>query len=159
MGCRMKQLNFLNTREVKKIREQITAQFGFFPQGDYAFLQNDNDRLLMVNKDVAKLELKNLRIDRMGLYLGEMKPNHIRLSKEGAQLLVKLGGKKVTNIVDIDAQDVEIYFKGDDLTKDLGTENRLIILRYQNEILGCASYKEGKILNFLPKIHRGTVIV
>ena len=81
----MKRLNFLNTREVKKIREQVIVDFGFFPKGDYAFLKSDKDRLFIVNKDVAKLELKNLRIDRMGLYLGEVKPNQIRLSKEGAQ--------------------------------------------------------------------------
>ncbi|MBT3836634.1 hypothetical protein HOD05_00280 [Candidatus Woesearchaeota archaeon] len=155
----MKRLNFLNTREVKKIREQVIVDFGFFPKGDYAFLKSDKDRLFIVNKDVAKLELKNLRIDRMGLYLGEVKPNQIRLSKEGAQLIVRLGGNKVTNIVEINEEEVKEYFQGNDLIKDLGEKNRLIILKHKKEILGCASYKEGKILNFLPKIHRGTVIV
>ncbi|NQV91802.1 hypothetical protein HQ489_04990 [Candidatus Woesearchaeota archaeon] len=155
----MKQLNFLNTRDVKKIREQVVHDFGFFPEGDYAFLQTDRDRLFIVNKDVAKLELKNLRIDRMGLYFGEVKPNQIRLSKEGAQLLVRLGDKKVTNIIEIDEEEVKFYFQGNDLIKDLGEDNRLIILKHNKEIIGCASYKEGKVLNFLPKIHRGTVIV
>ena len=95
----------------------------------------------------------------MGLYLGEVKPNQIRLSKEGAQLIVRLGGNKVTNIVEINEEEVKEYFQGNDLIKDLGEKNRLIILKHKKEILGCASYKEGKILNFLPKIHRGTVIV
>ena len=155
----MKRINFLNSREVKKIREQLIKQFNYFPEGEYAYIQNDKGRLSIVNKDVARIELNNLRIDKMGLYFAENKPNNLRLSKEGAQLLVRLGGKKVTNIIEIDKNEVKSYFKGNDLDKDLGEDNKLVILRHDDNILGCAKYKEGKILNFLSKIHRGTVIV
>ena len=48
---------------------------------------------------------------------------------------------------------------GLDLEKNIGPEDKPIIISYKNNILGCAQYKEGKILNFLPKIHRGEVIL
>ena len=150
---------FLNSREIKKIREQVIKQFNYFPEGDYAFVENDKGRLFIITKNIAKIEINNLRIDKYGLYFAENKPNNIRLSKEGAQLLVRMGKKEVSNVIEINETEVESYFKGEDLKKDLGKESKLIILKHKKDILGCAKYKEGIILNFLPKIHRGTVIV
>lgn len=157
----MKPLTILNTRDVKKIREQVVQQFGFFVEEDYAFLQNENQRIFIVNKDISKIDLKKLIVDRMGLYFAEIKPNQVRLSKEGAQFLVQRAreaGEIVSNVIDLNEEEVRDYFAGHDLPRELG-ESRLIILTYKNEVLGCAKYKEGKILNYLPKIHRGEVIV
>lgn len=159
----MQQLTILNNREVKEIKEQLQQQFDFSPTEDYAYLKSENhDRIFIINKDVAKIDFSKLRIDKMGLYFAEMKNNRVRLSKEGAQLLrmeAQSKKKKIKNVVLLNQEEVEHYFKGNDLEKDLGAENRLILLQYQNDILGCAQYKDGKILNFLPKIHRGTVLV
>ena len=62
-------------------------------------------------------------------------------------------------MVDLSKEETKTYFLGVDLIKDLGVESRLIILKYGDQILGCAKYKETKILNFLPKTHRGEVIL
>ncbi len=158
----MPQLTFLNTREVKKIKQVLDNQFGYHFQADYAFVLNERNRLFVVNKDVAKIELKNLRIDKLGLYIGEYKENFLRLSKEGAQVLVREAREhkqKVENLVELSKEEVEKYFKGENVEKDLGEKNRLVILEHNEHIIGCASYKEGNIINFLPKINRGTVIV
>jgi NOL1/NOP2/fmu family ribosome biogenesis protein len=153
----MQQLNILNTREVKKIREQVIGQFGFFPKEDYAYLRNENNRIFLVNKDIARIELKKLKIDKIGLYFAEiMKNEEVRLSKEGAQIIGK-GAK--SNVIELNEGEIKEYFQGSDLDKDLGNDNKLVLLRYKDDIIGCAKYKEGKILNFLPKINRGTVIV
>jgi NOL1/NOP2/fmu family ribosome biogenesis protein len=152
-------LIILNTREIKKLKQILLKQFGYALEKEYAYLQNQKKRVFLVNKDISRLNLENLRIDKMGLYLGELKENYFRLSKEGAQLLVLEGKSKVENVVELSKSQVTSYFEGKDLEINLGEESKLIILSYGTDILGCARYKEGKVLNFLPKIHRRTVIV
>lgn len=158
----MQSLTILNTREVKKIKELLISQFGYALQEDYAYLKNDKDKIFLVNKDAAQLDWKKLIIDKMGLYFAEDKETEIRLSKEGAQLLAseaKRNKKKMFNVVELTMEETKSYFQGQDVQKDLGAHSKMIVLQYQDNILGCAKYKENKILNFLPKTYRGEVIL
>lgn len=158
----MQKLTILNTREIKKIKAILIEEFGYALQEDYAYLMNEKNKVFVVTKDIARVDFKKIRVDRIGLYFAESKNTQVRLSKAGAQLLVQeaqKNGKKVENLIELDHDEVKDYFKGLDLDKDLGTNDRLVILIYHKEILGCAQYKEGKILNFLPKIHRGEAIL
>ncbi len=158
----MQKLKILNTRDIKRLKETLRKEFGYALQEGYVYLQNDKNRVFLVNKDMARINLNNLRIDRFGLYFAEYKNNQARLSKEGAQLLVKEARQNhedLNNLVDLDQKETKDYFQGHDLEKDLGDEPKLIILQHKDNILGCAKYKEGKILNFLSKIHRGEVIL
>ncbi|MEW5896368.1 MAG: hypothetical protein AB1668_01635 [Nanoarchaeota archaeon] len=158
----MQPLTILNTREVKRIRDIGIEQFAYFPEEDYAYLLSEKNRIFVVNKDLSRIDLKKVRADKVGLYFAELKDNTIRLSKEGAQLLfndAKKKKKELKNVVEMNAEEIKKYFSGVDLEKDLGAENRFILLKYKVDIIGCAKYKERKIINFLPKIHRGEVIV
>ncbi|MBI2112916.1 hypothetical protein HYT52_05240 [Candidatus Woesearchaeota archaeon] len=159
----MQILSILNTRDIKKIREALIQQFGFFFKDDYAYLKNDKYRVFIINKDISQLELNNLIIDKTGLYFGEiMKNGEFRLSKEGAQLLVHKAQElkeKLHNTIELNQNQVKEYFQGFDLPYNFGAENKQVLLFYEKNVLGCARYKEGKILNFLPKIHRGEVII
>ncbi len=158
----MQQLTILNTREVKRIKEVLISQFGYALQEEYAYLKSEKNKIYLITKDAAKLDWKKLIIDKMGLYFAEDKEMEIRLSKEGAQLLAseaKKNKKKLLNLVELSMEETKIYFQGQDLEKDLGDGSRNIIIQYKNNILGCAKYKEGKILNFLPKAYRGEVIL
>jgi len=156
----MQSLTILNTREIKEVQQILREEFGAALEPEYAYLRNDKDKLFIISKDLARIEWKNLLIDKVGLYLGELHDHHFRLSKEGAQLFVRQADKqKLKNVIALTMAEVQEYCKGKDLEKDLGPENRLVIIRYESDTLGCAQYKEGKILNFLPKIHRGEVIL
>ena len=155
----MQTLTILNSRNIKKIRQLFEETYGAFYQGDYAYLQNKDGRLSLINKDMAKIDLQKLRVDKFGLYVAEIKGNAVRLSKEGAQLLAKESRDHLKNIVSLDDREVKAYFHGIDLRKNLGGEARFVLIEYKGDIIGCSKYKEGKILNYLPKIHRGEVIV
>jgi len=158
----MQSLTILNTREVKRIKELLIQQFGYALQEDYAYLLNEKNKIYLVNKDAAKLDWKKLIIDKLGLYFAEDKETEIRLSKEGAQLLAseaKKNKKKLLNVVELTKEETKNYFQGQDLPKDLGVDSKNVFLQYKHNILGCAKYKEGKILNFLPKTYRGEVIL
>jgi|SRR3989344_2534850 len=155
----MQTLDILNTRDIKKIRQLFEETYGSFFIGDYVYLQNKDGRLSLINKDIAKIDLQKLRVDKFGLYVAEIKGNSVRLSKEGAQLLAKEARDKLKNIVVLDDREIKAYFHGIDLRKDLGSEAKFVLIEYQGDIVGCSKYKEGIILNYLPKIHRGEVIV
>lgn len=158
----MQSLTILNTREVKKIKELLLQQFGYALQEDYAYLKNEKNKIYLINKDAAKLDWKKLIIDKMGLYFAEDKEAEIRLSKEGAQLLAfeaKKNKKKLRNVVELTKEETKAYFQGIDIEKDAGSASRMVMPAYQKNVLGCARYKEGKILNYLPKTYRGEVLV
>ena len=158
----MQKLIILNTREIKKIKVITQNDFGYSLKSDYAYLRNDKNRIFLVNKDLGRLDIDKLKIDKIGLYFAEVKHNHVRLSKEGSQLLAKEAEKNevtLKNVVELSEKEMKDYFQGLDLEKDLGDDNKFILLKYNQEIFGCAKYKEKKILNFLPKIHRGEVII
>ncbi|MBI4980716.1 hypothetical protein HZC30_04135 [Candidatus Woesearchaeota archaeon] len=158
----MQTLTILNSKEIKRIRELITAQFGHFFTTDYAYLKTEKDKLYLINKDVARIDWNKLIVDKAGMYFGEDKGNEIRLSKEGTQLLALDARKnkaELKNVVELDGEETKRYFLGEDIVKELGAENRLVLLKYSHDIFGCAKYKEGKILNFMPKIHRGEVVL
>lgn len=154
----MQQLKILNTREIKKIKELLQKQFGGNLTKDYVYLLSEKNKIFIVNKDIAKINLNNLKIDRMGLYFAELN-KEIRLSQEGAQLLAEGNPLKLKNCIELTKEELKRYFRGEDLEKDLGTEKKLILLQYGQNIFGCAKYKEHKIINFLAKNHRGEVII
>jgi NOL1/NOP2/fmu family ribosome biogenesis protein len=153
----MQKLKILNRKEIKKIQEKLKEQFNCSLENDYAYLINQKNKVFIINKDISKINLDNLKIDKMGLYFAEYSKNHVRLSKEGAQLLIR-NHPEASNLVTIDKSELKEYFKGQELKKDLGKDNRPVILKYNKEIIGYAQYKDKIILNYLPKIHRGEVI-
>ncbi|MEK6901001.1 MAG: hypothetical protein AABX37_01530 [Nanoarchaeota archaeon] len=158
----MQNFTILNTRDVKQVKEVMEEDFGYALQGEYAFLKTEGDKLFLISKDLGNIDFSRLRIDKCGLYFAEFKEKKLRLSKEGAQLLVQeatMQKKEVQNLVPLTTEETKVYFAGHDLPRDLGEEAKAVILTYEDNVLGWAKYKEGKILNFLPKIHRGEVIL
>lgn len=187
----MQKGTFLNSKELKQLEEKLHHQFGFSLSREHAYFRTVKDRIFLVSKRIVELPLASLHIDKVGLYLAEvMHDGSIRLSKEGAQLLAREAYRekkeskkelnkelktKLKNVVSLAAPEIREYFQGMDLEKDLGLENRFVLLEYQGEIFGCAKYKwedssgkvsssgkkgnSGRILNFLAKIHRGEVIL
>jgi len=158
----MQKIVILNSREIREIKEILVEQFGYALPEDYAYLQTEKDKIFLITKDLVKLDLDKLIVDKLGLYFAEINHGEVRLSKEGAQLLGDEARKnKVTllNVVPLSAEEMKKYFAGENLIKDLGPEKKLVLLKFESNIFGCAKYKEGEILNYLPKNHRGEVII
>lgn len=147
----MQKLKILNTREVKSIKEKLKEQFGISELGDYVFLLNNKGKLFFINKDLSRIEVDKLKVDKYGLYFGELRNEELRLSMQGAGLI---GKKAKKNVVEISKEEIQDYFIGLDLDKDFGEGKKFVLLKYGDDIVGCAKYKEGKVLNFLPKINR-----
>ncbi len=159
----MQKLNILNSREIKRLREQVLSYFGYFFSKDYAYLKSTKGKIFLVNKDIANLPLEKLKVDRYGIYFAEDKEgSSFRLSMEGAKQLAnaaKKDQKELLNVLELSKEEMESYFQGLDLPKPGLEGNKPVLLSYQGEVFASAKLKEEKVLNFLPKIHRGTVIL
>ncbi len=164
-GYRMKNLRVLERKDKKKFLELLKKQFGFkdiskrsfeslsnlFDKKlDYVFLINNKNKVFIVNKDIADIELSKTRINSIGLYIAEFKNDEVRLSIEGSQII---GVKAEKNVVDLDEKEARKWLKGEDLDKKVKAEG-FVILKCGKDYLGCGKLKEGRILNFVPKTRR-----
>ncbi len=151
----MKQLRILNTRDVKRLQQLLGEQHGGAMPADVAFLQDYKNHIFLVTRDVMRVDLEQLRLNSLGLYVGEMNAyGELRLSIEGSQLL---GVHATRNVRELDAEQVRAYFRGEEITLDPSQQpggQPFLLLKYRNDFLGAAKCKGGKLLNYLPKVHR-----
>lgn len=143
---------FLSSRELKPVLKKLDEQFGCGASwsDNFFFLMNNKDRLFIVSKDVAKIDLSQLKINSIGLYFGEFKHGELRLSIEGSQLIGKLAKKGVVGLA---KEQLKIWFKGEDLDFENDIKG-FVILKNDADFVGCGRVKDGKILNFVPKARR-----
>jgi NOL1/NOP2/fmu family ribosome biogenesis protein len=141
---------FLNSRKVKEIHAMLEAQWGVKDRLDYAFLENDEGNIYIVSRDIERIDMDRLRINSIGMYFGEVKHGELRLSIEGSQLI---GPKAIKNILEIDEAESKQWMLGHDLEKDAG-DARFVIIRHGKDFMGTGRVKEGRVLNYIPKIRR-----
>ena len=146
----MQNLKILNTKEIKHIHSMLEKEFGFHKKLDYVFLMNNKNRLYMINKDFSKIDSSKIRINSMGMYFGETRDGEIRLSIEGSQLIGKDCSKSILELSDKEARE---WLKGIDLDKELDDKG-YVLIKHNNDFLGCGKAVEKKVLNFVPKNRR-----
>jgi NOL1/NOP2/fmu family ribosome biogenesis protein len=152
----MQQLKILNSKEIKEILRLIEKQWNAKLKLNYAFLKNNKNRIFIVNKDISKIELEKLRINSIGMYFCETRNDKIRLSIEGSQIV---GPKAMKNIVEINSLQVKQWMKGEDLEiENKGDYNGFVIIKHNNDFLGTGKYKDGKVLNYVGKSRRVSII-
>ena len=157
----------LNSKEVRNILAMIRQQWGSDLSGlstNCGFLEGKDGDIFLISRDVEKLDLQQLRINSLGLYFGQLRNNELRLSIEGSQII---GTAATRNIVELADSEFRQWLRGDDLEKQLDNcsdkdtaaplstlGNKYVIIKHNNDFIGCGKLKEGKILNFVPKARR-----
>ena len=136
----MPQLKILNSKEIKEILKLMEGQWGAKLKPNYAFLQNNKNRVFIINKDINKIDLSKLRINTIGIYFCEVDKVGIRLSIEGSQIV---GPKATKNIVEISELQVKQWLKGEDL-EIKENHSDFVIIKHKNYFLGT-----GKSESFL----------
>ena len=149
--------NFLNSKEVKKILQQLEEQWGFTEELDYAFFMNNQRRVALVNRDFALVADAKLRLNSLGLYFCEVMENgEIRLSIEASQLI---GPHASKNVIEVDFVSAKRWMFGEDLEISFGDVIAFVILKCGNYFLGCGRYKNGIVSNHVSKNRRiGTLL-
>ena len=143
-------LRALSTRDLKPILAIIQKQWGAEIDFPWAWYQSTKNDLFVVSKDITKIDARKLRINSVGLYLGELKHGELRLSIEGSQLI---GPHAKKNVVDLNSKELREWLRGTDLEKPVKEEG-FVIIKSGDDYVGTGKVKEGKILNFVPKARR-----
>lgn len=152
MGSLTKSLRILNSRERKQLLDLIEKQWGCRWKTDLGLLQSEKDKIYAMSRDVARLDLSNLRVDSAGLYVAQLpNKNEIRLTIEGAQIIGPLASR---NVINVDSMAMKRWLRGENIEMDCNDCSGFVILRCGNDFLGSGKYKGGVVLNFVPKTRR-----
>ena len=144
-------LKILNTKEISKILEQIKSQFSIKELSlDFVFLTNEDNKVFISTKDIAKVDFRNLRINNIGLYFGKLEIDGFRPSIEGSQILGKLAKE---NVIEINMEDTKKWFKGEDLQTNFNNKG-YVILKCKDDFLGSGKIKNNRIINYVDKGRR-----
>ena len=114
------------------------------------FIKDQKDKIYLINKEFANINLDQLRINNLGLYFGTISKGNLRLSIEGSQLV---GPKATKNILELNDKQVKEWLKGEDVNIESELTGFLII-KNNKDYLGCGKIIENKLLNFIPKGRR-----
>ena len=150
----MKNVKILNKKAIKKILAMIKQQWNADINSDYAFLQDPEKKIFIINKEFAKIDLRNLKINCFGLYFAQIMPDGLRLSIEGSQII---GPKAEKNILEINKKQMQEWFLGQDLDIKTDLTNHVLI-QHNKDFIGTGKLKENKILNYVPKSRRLDII-
>ena len=144
----------LKRKEASKILEQVGQEYGCDAKklliDDHAFFISDKNKIYFINNSIKEADLTNIRINSFGLYFCEINHDKIRLTIEASQLI---GPTATKNIFEVDDQTARSWLKGEDIECDQEFEG-FVIVKNKADFLSSGRYKEGKILNFIPKIRR-----
>lgn len=141
----------LNTREIKKILNWLKGHYGVKElKIDKAFLQSTKDKIYLISKKISELDPKSLRINLIGLYFAKIEKTGVRLSIEGAQII---GHRSTKNVVELDEEQMNDWIRGKDLDYEAYVEG-FVIVKHKTDFFGVGTYKDGKILNYVPKERR-----
>jgi NOL1/NOP2/fmu family ribosome biogenesis protein len=146
----MRNLTPMNSKEAKELIKQFKEQWGFEGELDYQFLLSSKDKIWIVDRSVANIDLEKLRISTIGVYIAELEKGGVRLSIEGSQLI---GPKSKKNIVEFSKEQARSWLKGNDIEWKESFKG-FAIIRSGKDYLGTGKFKEGTILNFVPKTRR-----
>jgi len=146
-------LKILSKGEQDNIKSQLKNQFGIKDMPGI-LLMRGKERIFLFTGDFDEKEIKKLEskiiIERTGVYFGKQFDEGIRLSIEGSNLLKDQITK---NIFNLDSKQAEDWIKGQDLNISVGKRG-FLIMKYENDFLGCGKASEKKIGNFIPKSRR-----
>ncbi|MDO8740812.1 MAG: hypothetical protein Q7J54_04560 [Candidatus Woesearchaeota archaeon] len=147
----MHQLKILNSKETKKMLEIAKDQHDCDIRLDYSFLESDENKIYLINKDIAKIDLSKLRLSSVGLYFGRIGENGFEPSIEGSQMI---GPDAKKNVVLLNDEEVKKWLRGEDIEKETNYKGIVLLKNNENDFLGCGRIKNGKIINLVPKERR-----
>ncbi|MBW2998957.1 hypothetical protein KY321_05455 [Candidatus Woesearchaeota archaeon] len=139
---------------MKEIKSILLDTFGIDQGTDFVFYISPKNDLYVINNDMREFDVEDKRVNTIGIYIGELKQNEIRLSIEGSHFFGKYATK---NVYEVDSKLAKMWMYGLDIPcKDQDFGKALVIIKNKEngDYMGSGRYKEEKILNHVPKGRR-----
>jgi NOL1/NOP2/fmu family ribosome biogenesis protein len=143
-------MKWLSSKEVKRILKQLKEEYEAEPLLDYQFLINHEDKVYIINNEIKNINFSILRTNTIGLYIGRLVKNELKLSIEGSQLIGPYAKK---NTIELDDKLIQEWIRGFNIDLE-GSHKGFVIIKNKNDYFGCGKHKENKILNMVPKERR-----
>ena len=144
-------IHAINSKQRKEVAAVILDAYGaVLPKDDVLFLLGE-DKYSLGTRDVEPFLAAGLRIERIGVYIGQFQHGEFRLSIEGSQIIGPLASRRV--IVLTPAQRNE-WLLGKDIVlegEQTSAEPKFQIVRCGADWLGAGKVKNGMLLNYVPK--------
>lgn len=152
----MNQIEIIKKEFRKELIGKLNDQFGI-EEIEGILLRKGKERIFLFQGEMSEEEIIKLdslvEIERVGVYIGKIfePTQELRLSIEGTQIFKD---KIKKNIFELSSnQDYEKWMNGQEL--NIKTNLRgMIVIKYNEELLGCGKASEEKIGNFIPKNRR-----
>lgn len=151
----------LNSRKVNGLLDTISLQIGCEKSKlkkeflEHVFLALSEGKIYLARKETFSIDIDELRVNSIGVYLGTLEESGFRYSIEGAQRLFPFATK---NILEINEDNAKAWMKGESLSGDFSEYGLYVIIKFEDFILGCAknSNEKQRLINFTPKERRIT---
>ena len=151
MGSIMKKLL---AKHEKHLRKLLMEQYGIDSR-DIEFYSRDgslNGKIYFTSINLLLTEMNkelvlNLKPHGIGLYLGVVNNDGLRLSMDAA---IMLGERATKHVVEIN--DLCSFMTGK--TINIDAENGFCIVKYKSMIIGSGKVSNGKLYSYIPKARR-----
>ena len=150
-------IRFVKSSEKKQILQDLNEQFGI-EKLNYLLIEAGKEKIRGFSGSLSKEEIQELgrivNIEVIGLYLikkerSKSGKQELRLSFDSPTLFKTQIAK---NIVDIDDNQLSLWIRGNDL--DLESPEGAVIIKHNDDFIGCGRSNGLKIFNYVPKDRR-----
>jgi NOL1/NOP2/fmu family ribosome biogenesis protein len=138
----------LNSKERKELLSKLAEHYGFTGELDYIIFEAGEKKYFVATRDVERFLGEKLRIERIGIYVFQIAHGELRLSIEGSQLVGPLATK---HVIELARQQRDEWMLGKDVVLPGEYEQAFHIVRCGDDFLGCGKWKNGVLLNYVPK--------
>ena len=136
----------LNSKDKKQIRKILEKEYNVkeIPNKIY-FCISSKDNVYITNKELFDPDHFLLRVSSFGMLFGTFINEEFYLSIEGSQMISKQISK---NVYELNEEEKKLWIKGFNL-ENIADEynNKILILKYNNDFFGSAKVKKGIIKN------------
>ncbi len=146
-------IQVLNQKQIQEVHRSLREQFGI-DKIPGRIMKLGEEKLFLFTGDAADEEIKKLEnivpVERLGVYFAKIIREDVKLSIEGSQILKEQVKK---NIFELDDEQAEKWMMGQELNLKSGKKG-FVVMKYEDNFLGCGKASEEKISNFVPKMRR-----
>ncbi len=147
----VKPQDVINAKVKKAIVNHIQVRFDLSWDDDHVLLLDPSERLYGARREIFEQIERLGRVDTLGNYWGEWRHNEFRFSIEGAQ---RFGPKATKNIVEVAKEQAITFLRAQNISVVTTADNGFVIVKYENDYIGCGRLNNGEIVPFISKNRR-----
>lgn len=146
-------IHFIKSNQKRDIIEKLKTQFGI-SELPYLLIESGKEKVRAFSGHLSKEEISKItqiaNVEIVGFYLlRQESQDDIRLSFD-APIILK--DQITNNIIEINKEQFDSWIRGENI--EISTPRGNVIIKYQDDFLGCGKSNGLKVFNYVPKDRR-----